>query len=71
MDHEIDPSDLKSLILTRIIQKERPHKLSPNCNWSLLRENRERENDTPTCIDTLANYCSRTIPRERQVKPEG
>ena len=30
MDH--DPSDLKSLILTRIIQEERPHKLYLNCN---------------------------------------
>ena len=58
-----DPSDLESLILTRIIQKERPHKLSRNSAIdTYLRENRELEKDTPTCVDT--NYFSRTIPRD-------
>ena len=35
--------------------------------WKETIENGERENDTSTSID--ANYCLKTIPRGRQVKP--
>ena len=35
--------------------------------WKETIENGERENDTSTSID--ANYCFKTIPRGRQVKP--